>query len=139
MEKVYRAYIPREGVKWFNIFVGKNPEIDLWLMSRHDDQRDSVILEHENQTIGESISQYRYYSEFKAKNSDFIESHLNEFQRHNIKLEVMIDNLKKYMSRRRPSGTIKRSLNAAIPTKSIVGKYVGFNDVISCFSLKKYF
>lgn len=96
-------------------------------MIRQDDHQKHNISKHGNHSIIESSVFYKYYSEFHVKNADFIQYHMSEFEINNIRIEVIIEDLKKHLSRR-PLNLRKRSLDIS-SSKSIVGKYVGFNDV----------
>jgi len=126
VEKVYRAYIPREGLKWFKSFLKETPGIDVWLFIRQDhDQMNCTNNEYANQTINYSVVKYKYYSEFKVLSGEAVESQMNNFEKYSIKLAVMIEDVKKHLSQRKYG---KRS-SVLSPIKSILGKYVGFNDV----------
>ena len=122
LEKVYRAYIPKESVKWFNRFLKETPNLDVWLFIRHEDDQNNQTATHN----------YSYYSEFKVHNSELVDSNLDRFNEHNIKVEVMISDFRKHlMGNRRTIGYSKwekRSVDLS-PPNVVVGKYAAFNDV----------
>ncbi len=106
-DKLYRAYIGKKNIEWFNKYMTDSPFVDIWLSARLNKQ--------ENQT-------YKYFSEFRIT-SGYNESELiNQLIKNDIKLEVLIQDLNKNREKR-------FNHNKNNNNKRVVGKYVSYNEV----------
>ena len=117
-----RAFIPEKSVAWVNKFINAQSDIDVWLSIRLINQGEfSDIV---NSTL------FKYYTEFKCAHFDLIH---HEFASHQIKLQVLVDDLDKYLD----DGLGKSKRNAAWSRttsndhfrEQVVGKYVSYEQV----------
>jgi hypothetical protein len=125
VEKVYRAYIPRESVEWFNSFLTQRPEIDIWLSIRINKNTNYNVITSFNQS---SFSDYKYYAEFKITDSKIIETNRQKLEKYRIKLETLIDDVRKHLEKQ-PISREKRGINDLVKQSDVVGKYAPVNSV----------
>lgn len=113
MEKVLRAYIPKESVRTFDAFLSGQVDVDIWLSTR-------LIRDKYNLTL-EEAEKYKYLNEFRVKNLDLLKQ-IEKNQK--IKFQVLIDDVRKYLNSK--SSIKKRFIDKR---RNIVGKYVSHGEV----------
>lgn len=90
------------------------PQVDIWLSTR--------LNKYENRT-------FKYYSEFRFKTDQSDADFLNQINKNEIRLEVLIDDLHAYLNekliREKRFSTRKKA-----QSKKIVGKYVSYTEVM---------
>lgn len=117
VEKVIRAYIPRESVEWFNQFVNNQSEVDIWLSTRLNNQYFN--------SSSNNIKKYKYIAEFKVSDYEIINKKMNDFEKHKVLLNVLINDLNRYISDRN-----QRTRRSNVVDRRVVGRYASHNDVI---------
>ena len=72
-----------------------------------------------------TLNKYKYFTEFRVKDSDLIKNNKNILAKKDIRIELVIDSL--YSKNNR----LRRSTRAESVTKRVVGRYASYNDVIN--------
>lgn len=119
---MYRAYIPSKSIQWFNEFVYSLPQFDVWLSARHNTN---------------SSKSLKYISEFRVKSLKTENELLDQFEKKGIKLEVLIDDLIKYIDNKINRERRFTENHKRIGAKKIVGKYVSYSEVKPYYKLNK--
>ena len=115
---MYRAYIPAKSIEWFNEFVYSLPQFDVWLSARLNKN---------------SSKSFKYISEFRIKSfkteTETDRDLFDQFENKGIKLEVLIDDLIKYIDNKTYREKRFADYQNRSGSKRIVGKYVSYNEV----------
>lgn len=85
LEQLYRAYIPKSSVKWFNNLMNQEGSFDLWLSTR--------VNSHNTKLNQSSTISYDYFADFRVKDSKIMLVYRNQFENREIYLKLLNDNI----------------------------------------------
>jgi hypothetical protein len=78
LESLYRAYLPKNSVKFFNKLMIDEPQFDLWLSTR-------LVKNDVN----------NYFAEFRVKNESVLNKYKTKFEQNSIQLQLLVNDLYK--------------------------------------------
>ena len=78
LESLYRAYLPKNSVKFFNKLMIDEPQFDLWLSTR-------LVKNDVN----------NYFAEFRVKNESVLSKYKKKFEQNSIQLQLLVNDLYK--------------------------------------------
>ena len=125
-DKIYRAFIPSNKVKWFSDLINDTPKIDIWLSIRLHRATTNFNTTH----FGGS-SNYKYFSEFRLRyrTQSELENLTSLLKQNHIKLEVIFDNLNQIEPPLRREKRLITEMGGKRPLEK-KQVYKSFNEVI---------
>lgn len=91
-----------------------------------------VINKEFSEAFNLTFNKYKYFTEFRVKDLDFIKNNKNILDNNDIRFELLLDNLYEANISKNPI-KLERAKRATRPesiTKRVVGRYASYNDVI---------